>query len=98
MKIDGAYSCTSGKTCGGSACEFEFEFVTINADLPHFEHRCVESLTGVPIPDKPVQTAQPPRDAGTYKTIFYGIWAAEREEGACSGNMAKTVLTCTNGE
>jgi len=95
LKVDGAYTCFTGRTCGTEACQVTFEQLIVNAD-PHRFPECIESSNGSPVPalDDP---APPSRDDGIYKATFQVLWEFLLDEDDCSGNISPKRIECTNG-
>lgn len=92
------YSCISGKVCEGNVCTVDYNIVIVEADVPYFQDRCVESLTGLTITPAPSPGVITPGFSVIAR--FEASWAIEVDEASassCSGSARTLRMTCTNG-
>jgi hypothetical protein len=99
---DNIYTCVSGNSCNGLACNVDFDQLTVEADVPSFADRCVESLVPI-VPTAPPATAPTTdEDTGlvTYATTFVASWGLlfDAVSGpVCTGYTPTVQITCLNG-
>jgi hypothetical protein len=98
---DNLYTCISGDSCNGMACNVDFDFLTVDADVPSFADRCVESL--VPIAPTASPALAPTSDNTglvTFATTFVASWGLlfDAVSGpVCTGYTPTVQITCLNG-
>jgi hypothetical protein len=91
------YTCGNGENCAGLECSVPFSDLYVNADLPQFLDRCVEST----VPVTPFPTAAPGPSAFEFSAQFQASWGRlygpTTSESTCTGGNPAVIVSCENG-
>jgi hypothetical protein len=91
------FSCVTGASCQGLACDFSFSNLLITASVTEFYNTCVES--SVPITSFPTPT--PVSTPFEFSVLFEASWGQLYDSYptslACSSESPEVLISCENG-
>jgi hypothetical protein len=91
------YTCANGENCAGLECSVPFSDLYIDAYVPLFFDKCVESN----IPITPFPTAAPISSTFEFSAQFQASWGRiydpTTSESACTDGNPGVVVSCENG-
>ena len=93
---DDAYTCISGSTCGGEACDVTINQIFFTSAVPEFFDDCVEKATTESIAPPTV----PPSTSFQYTAQFEANWAVfynTSDTSLCSNAHGGAVVSCDSG-
>ena len=96
---DGRYTCYTGHNCNGISCtKDEIETVSVHAELPMFQERCVTtSIVEGEAVSRPPQPAPFLPPVGDFTVRHQALWAFQFDDFWCGGTIPEMQVKCLDG-